>query len=107
MCYNIYELDLDHFLSAPGFSWQTALTKTGVKLELLPEIDILLIFEKGIRGGIAHAIHSYAKLNNKYMKKYNKNKESSYLIYLDANNFYGGAMSQKLHVDGFKWKKIY
>ena len=61
--------------------------------------------EKGIRGGIAHVIHRYAEANNKYMKNYDKNKESLYLIYLDANNLYGWAMSQKLHVDGFKWKK--
>ena len=63
---------------------------------------MLLIIEKGIRGGICYAIHRYAKTNNKYMKKYDKNKESSYLMYLDANNIYGWAMSQTLPVDGFK-----
>ena len=61
--------------------------------------------EKGIRGGICHAIHRYAKANNKYMKNYDKNKESSYIQYLPANNLYGWAMSQKLPVNGFKWKK--
>ena len=50
---------------------------------------MLLIAEKGIRGGIGHSIHRYAKANNKYMRNYNKNIESSYLIYLDANNLYG------------------
>ena len=60
---------------------------------------------KGIRRGICHAIHRYAKSNNKYMKNYNKNKESSYIQYLDANNFYGWAMSQKLPVNGFEWVK--
>ena len=59
--------------------------------------------EKGIRGGICHAIHRYEKANNKYMKNYDKNKESSYIQYLDANNLYGWTMSQKLPVDGFKW----
>ena len=58
--------------------------------------------EKGIRGGICHAIHRYAKAKNKYMKYYDKNKESSYIQYLDANNLYGWTMSQELPVDGFK-----
>ena len=59
--------------------------------------------EEGIRGGICHSIHQYAKANNKYMKNYNNNEESSYIQYLDANNLYGWAMSQKLPVNGFKW----
>ena len=61
--------------------------------------------EKGIRGGICHAIHRYAKANNRCIKNYDKNKESSYIQYLDASNLYGWAMSQKLILDGFKWKK--
>ena len=64
---------------------------------------MLLMVEKRTRGGICHAIYRYTKANNKYRKeKYDKNKESSYLMYLDANNLYGLAMSQKLSVDGFK-----
>ena len=66
---------------------------------------MLLMVEKGIRGGICHAIHRYAKANNKCMKNYDKNKESSYIQYLDKKDLYGWAMSQKLPVDGFKWKK--
>ena len=66
---------------------------------------MLLMVEKETRGGICHAIHRYAKANNKYMKNYDKNIESSYLMYLDANNLYGWAMSQKLPGDGFKWIK--
>ena len=66
---------------------------------------MLLMVEKGIRGGICQAIHRYAKANNKYMKNYNKDIISSYLMYLDANNLYGWAMSQKLPVNGFKWVK--
>ena len=77
--------------------------KTNVKLELLTDYDMLLMVEEGIRVGICHSIHRYAKANNKYMKNYDNNKESSYMQYLDANNLYGWAMSQKLPVNGFKW----
>ena len=103
----IYELDPAHFLPAPGLAWQACLKKTKVELVLLTDIDILLMLEKGTRGGICQAIHRYAKLNNKYMKNYDKDIISSYLMYLDANNFYGWAMSQKLPVNGFKWAKTY
>ena len=91
-------------MSAPGLAWQACLKKTGVKLELLTDIDMLLMIEKGIRGGICQSIHSYAKANNKYMKNYNKDI-SSYLLYVDANNLHGWAMSQKLSVNGFNWVK--
>ena len=64
---------------------------------------MLLIVEKGIRGGICHAIYQYARANNKYMKNYNENKGSSYLKYWDLTNLYGWAMSQKLSVNKFKW----
>ena len=64
---------------------------------------MLLMVEEGIRGGICHSIHRYAKANNKYMNNYNKDEESSYIQYLDANNLYGWAMSKKLPVNGFKW----
>ena len=67
--------------------------KTEVKLVLLTDIDMLLMVEEGIRGWICHAIHSYAKANNKYMSNYDKSIISSYLMYLDANNLYGWAMS--------------
>ena len=66
---------------------------------------MLLIVERGIRGGICHAILSYAKGNNKYMKYYNKDEEESFLQYNDANNLYGFTMSEPLQVDGFEWMK--
>ena len=103
----IYELDPAHFLSAPGLAWQACLKKTEVKLELLTNVDMLLMVEKGIRDVICHAVNRYAEANKKYMKKHDQNKESSYVQYLDAYSLYGWVMSQKLPVDGFKWKIIY
>ena len=76
-----------------------------LKLEFLTDNDILLMVEKGIRGGICHATLRYAKANNKYMIYYDENKEISYILYLDKNNMYGWAMSQKLPVSGLKWVK--
>ena len=102
-CIKRYELDPDHFLSAPGLAWQACFKKTGVELELLTDNDTLNMFEEGIRGGICHAIYRCAKANNKYMKNYDENKESSFLIHDDANNLYGFAMCKKLPVAGFKW----
>ena len=97
------ELDPAHFLSASGLAWQACLKKTQVKLELLTDNNMLLMFEEGIRGGMCQATHRYAKANNKHMRDHDKNKESSYLEYLDTNNLYGWAMSQKLPVRNFKW----
>ena len=101
-CLKVYELDPAHFLSLPGLAWQACLKKANVKLELLTDYDMLLMVEEGIRGGICHSIHRYAKANNKYMNNYNENEESSYIQYLDANNLYGWPMSQKLPVNNFK-----
>ena len=84
---------------------ETLLKKTGVKLEFITDYYMLLMIEKGIRVGICQATYRYAKANNKYMKNYDKNNESSYIEYLDANNLYDWAMSRKLPVNGFKWKK--
>ena len=103
MCLKEYELDPAHFLSLPGLAWQACLKKTNIELELLTDYDMLLMVEEGIRGGICYSVHRYAKANNKYMKNYNNNEESSYIQYLDANNLYGWAMSKKLPVNGFRW----
>ena len=102
-CTELYELDPAHFLSAPGLAWQAYIKKKKIKLELLTDIDMLLMVEKGIRGGICQAIHRYAKANNKYMNNHDKSIISSFLMYLDANNLCGWAMIQKCPVDGFKW----
>ena len=103
MFIKVYELDPAHFLSLPGLAWQACLKKTNIKLEFLTDYDMLLMVEEGIRGGICHSIHRHARANNKYMKNYDENKESSYIQYLDVNSLYGWAMSQKLQVNGFKW----
>ena len=102
-CIEIYKLDPAHFLSAPGLAWQACLKKTEVELELLTDNDMLMMFEEGTRGGMCQATYRYAKANNKYMKNHDKNKESSYLQYLDANNLSGWVMSQKLLIGDFKW----
>ena len=105
MCLEKYQLHSVYFTSAPGLAWQACLKKAGVELELSTDIDMLLMIEKGARGGICHATYRYAKANNKYMKNYNKNIESSYIQFLDANNLYGWTTSQKLPVNDFKWVK--
>ena len=104
-CLEIYKLDHIYFVPAPGLAWEACLKKTRVKLELITDYDMLLMIEKGIRGGICQATYRYAEANNKYLENYDKNHESSYIEYLDANSLYGWAMSQKLPVESFKWVK--
>ena len=82
---------------------QACLKKTNVELGLLTDYDMLLMVEEGIRVGICHAMQRYAKANNKYMNDYDRKKKSSYIQYLDANNLYGKAMTEKFPVRGFKW----
>ena len=100
-CLEYYKLDLAHFYTSPGLAWQACLKKTSVRIELLTDPDMLLMFEKGIRGGITQAVHRYAKAYNEYVGK--PKGESSFLQYLDANNLYGWAMIQKLPIGGFEW----
>ena len=102
-CLKNYELDPAYFVSLPGLAWQACLKKTNIELELLTDYDMLLMVEEGIRGRICHAMQRYAKANNKYMKDYDREKKSSYIQYLDANNLYGKAMTEKLPVRGFRW----
>ena len=105
MCIKIYELDPTKFLSVPRLAWQAALKKTKVKLDRLTDIDMLLMVEKCLRGGICNCIYRYTKTINKYMKDYDKNKEPSYLQYWDVNDLYGLTMPQKLPVNNFEWIK--
>ena len=103
VCLTNYELDPAWYYTAPGLAWDAALKKTEVELELLSDPDMLLMVEKGIRGGVSSIMHRYAKANNKYMgEDYNPAESSKYLQYLDANNLYGWAMSRPLPTKGFK-----
>ena len=102
-CLEHYSLDPAHFYTSPGLAWKACLKRTGVRLELLTDPDMLLMFEHGIRGGITQAVHRYAEANNKYMDdRFSPKSESSYLQYLDANNLYGWVMSQSLPTGGFR-----
>ena len=80
---------LEKFLSAPGLLLQAALKKTKLQSDLLTNIDVLLMVEKCIVGGIVYSIYRYVKANDKYMKDYDINKESSYIQYWEVNNYYG------------------
>ena len=102
-----YTLDPAHFYTSPGLAWRACLKHTGIKLELLTDPDMLLMFERGIRGGITQTVRKYASANNKYMgDRFNPNKDTTYLQYLDANDLYGWAMSQPLPAGGFKWVDV-
>ena len=104
-CLEYYKLDPCHYFTSPGLSWDAMLKMTDIKLELMTDIDMFQFIEKGLRGGISYIANRYGKANNKYMKDYNKDKPSKYIMYLDANNLYGWAMSQYLPTGGFKWLK--
>ena len=104
VCLDTYKLDPAHYYTAPGLSWDAFLKMTGVNLELLSDPDMLLMVERGIRGGISMISNRYGEANNKYMEGgFDKSKPSKYIQYLDANNLYGSAMSKKLPTHGFKW----
>ena len=105
LCEKNYELDPAHFFTVPGMAWDAMLKMTGIELEILEEgeIDMLLMIEKGIRGGISNAFKRYAKANNKFMKNFDPDLKSSFIVYLDANNLYGWAMSKPLPIGNFEW----
>ena len=107
ICIKNYKLDPAHYYTAPGLAWDAALKVTEAKLELLSDIDMLLMLEKGTRGGVSMISNRYGKANNKYMvDRFVASELSKYIAYLDANNLYGWAMSKPLPTHGFKWMKV-
>ena len=105
-CLQYYKLDPAHYLSSPGLAWDAMLKMTGVKLYLITDIDMENMVQLGMRGGISTIIHRHEKANNKYMSEYDSSLESSYLMYLDANNLYGWAMCQELPISDFRWGNV-
>ena len=106
LCLRQYGLDPAHYFTSPGLSWDALLKKTGVELELLTDHEMHLFVERGIRGGISMVSKRYAKANNPLVSDYDESKPNSYIMYLDANNLYGWAMSKPLPKSGFKWKRV-
>ena len=102
-CMQYYKLDPCHCFTSPGLRWDAMLKMTNIKLKLMTDIDMFQFIEKGMRGGISYIANRYGNANNKYMKEYDEKAPSKYIMYLDANNLYGGAMSQYLPTGNFKW----
>ena len=102
-CLQYYQLDPCHYFTSPGLSWDAMLKMTDIKLELMVDIDMFQFIEKGMRGGISYIAKRYGKANNKYMKNHDEKAPTKYIMYLDANNLYGWAMSQYLPTGNFKW----
>ena len=111
LCLTTYGLDPAHYYTAPGLSWDAMLKlvnegngeEESVHLQLIDDIDMYQMVEKGIRGGISVISQKYAKANNPYVPGYDASKPSNYQMYFDANNLYGWAMSQSLPECGFAW----
>lgn len=100
-----YGLDPCHYFTSPGVSWESLLKMYGGSLDLLTDEDMILMFEKGMRGGISMISKRYAKANNTKMENYDKDVKSSYIIYQDMNNLYGGAMCMPLPIGDFRWEE--
>ena len=98
-----HKLDPAHFYTLPGYTWQCALKYTWVTLELLTDVDMIMFFERGVKGGLSQCSNRYSKANNKYMKNFDPTQETKYLSYFDINNLYGKAMCEFLPTRGFEW----
>ena len=105
VCISNYSLDPAFYYTAPGLAWDACLKITKVKLELFEDYEMLMMVEKGIRGGVSMISTRYGKANNPYMKDYDPDKPTKYISYLDANNLYGWAMCKPLPTKDFEWMK--
>ena len=97
-----YGLCSSHFLSAPGLSWDAMFNMTKVELELIPNPDMYISFQKGKRGGVSYISNRYSKANNKYIKSYDAKQQPKNIIYLDANNLDGYLVTTFLPTSDFK-----
>lgn len=102
-CKLYYNLDPAFYLTAPSLSFDAMLLKTGVELELISDIDIYRMIQRGIRGGVCMCSKRYAKANHKYLNSYDSSQRSSFIVYLDCNNLYGYTMCQYLPHSNFKF----
>ena len=102
-CLQYYKLDPCHYFTSPGLSWDAMLKMTNIKLELITNVDMFQFIERGMRGGASYIANRYGKANTKYMEEYDKESPSKYVMYLDAKNLYGWAMSQYLPTGNLSW----
>ena len=105
ICYTNYKLDCSHYHTLPGLSFDAMMKLTNIKLDLLTDVEKYEFCESGIRGGLSQITKRYATANNKYMSNYDDQKPDSTILYLDANNLYGWAMSEYLPYKNFEWDK--
>ena len=106
LCQGQYGLDPAHYHTSPGLSWDALLKKTGVEFELFTDLEMYLFVERGMRGGISMVSNRYAKASNPLLQDYDPSRPNKYIMYLDANNLYGWAMSKPLPKRDFKWKRV-
>ena len=106
LCLEIYGLDPTYFVSAPSLAFEAMLKITKARIELFTDIDMVLMTQKAVRGGLTQVIKKHAIANNKYLPTYDKSKKNVFLQYLDANNLYGYAMSRKLPLDNYQWANV-
>ena len=105
-CFQYHKLDPCHYFTSPGLSWGAMLKMSDIELELMTDVDMFRFIKKRIREGVSYIANRYGKANNKYMEEYDENAPSKYIMYImyiDAINLYGRAMSQYLPAGNFRW----